>query len=344
MRNQFPILKDRIYLNTPYTGLLSEEVKAVLAQESARYYSTGDAYKKDYIPVLQKETENAVQDFLDAKDAHVYLTQSFSSGFSKFLFAVPKSYRFLLLEDDYPALSTLVADHGFVYDQIKVTADIEEQVMKKLANRNYQVLALSVIQYTSGLYFDPKVLKKIKLLYPDLLILLDGTQFLAAEPYSFSSGVADAIFASTYKWFLAGYGTGLACIRYSVLAHLNVDRRVLEERYDRGHIALQSIAALKTSLAQIKKNGFDDLMHQKKQVNNYLYTQLKAVDSLPAMVEERKQHASFYNLNLNEAAYQRLLNNSIDCIQRGRGVRVGVHHYNTQADVDAFIEVLTQLD
>ena len=344
MRTQFPILEDRIYLNTPYTGLLSKEVKSAIELEHERYFSAGDAYKKEYMPTLQLETEKALCDFLSGGDACVYLTQSFSSGFSKFLFAVPKEYKFLLLEEDYPSLSTLVEDHGFSFDQMKITEDIEEQLLQKIANGNYQALALSVIQYTSGLYFDLEVLKKIKLHFPNLLILLDGTQFLAAELYLFSNCVADAIFASTYKWFLAGYGTGFACIRPSVFSQLGVDEKVFEERYDRGHISLPSIAALNTALDQIKKSNFNDLMNHKNRVNAYLYNQLERIGKLPSLAAKRKQHAAFYNLKLNDESYQKLLINKVDCIQRGGGVRVGVHHYNSMTDVDDFIEVLLRLD
>lgn len=343
MRNQFPILNERIYLNTPYTGLLSEAVKSEIINELDTYFFNGDSYKKEYVPRLHKETEKALGDFLDSDTAHVFLTQSFSSGFSKFLFAIPKTHKFLLLEEDYPALSALVSDHGFVYDQIKITLDIEEQLMKQLAKDEYQVLAFSVVQYTSGLYFDLEVLKRIKMFFPNLLILLDGTQFLASELYSFKECAADAIFASTYKWFLAGYGTGLACIRASVFSQLGVDRNVFEERFDRGHLALHSIAALRASLNQIEEFGFESLMDRKNQVNEYLYTELNRIGKLSSAALKRKRHASFYNLDLNEKAYQELLKNNVDCIQRGKGVRIGVHHYNTKADIDAFIQILSQL-
>ena len=344
VRDQFPILNRKIYLNTPYTGLLSEDVKSAVNQELEKYYAFGDAYKKEYVPSLQRETEEALKDFLAAQNANVFLTQSFSSGFSNFLFALPKSYKFLLLEEDYPSITTLVADHGFDYDELKITEDVEVQLMQKLAKGDYQVLAFSVIQYTSGLFFDLEVLKKIKSAYPNILILLDGTQFLAAEPYSFSNCAADAIFASTYKWFLAGYGTGLACIRSSVFSHLKEDLNIWQDRYDRGHISLPSIAALHTALRQIENAGFAHLMQRKKDLNEYFYAALEKKGKLPTLAAKRKQHASFYTLALDEKAYQLLLDKNVSCIQRGSGIRVGVHHYNTKADIDSFMAVLSDLD
>ena len=176
------------------------------------------------------------------------------------------------------------------------------------------------------------------------MILLDGTQFLAAEPYSFSNCAADAIFASTYKWFLAGYGTGLACIRSSVFSHLKEDLNIWQDRYDRGHIALPSIAALHTALRQIENAGFAHLMQRKKDLNEYFYAALEKKGKLPTLAAKRKQHASFYTLALDEKAYQLLLNKNVSCIQRGSGIRVGVHHYNTKADIDSFMAVLSDLD
>ena len=73
----------------------------------------------------------------------------------------------------------------------------------------YEVLTFSAIQYTSGLFFDMMWLEKIKDL--SKYILIDGTQFLGAELFSLRESPIDAIFGSTYKWLLAGYGTGYGC-------------------------------------------------------------------------------------------------------------------------------------
>ena len=130
-----------------------------------KYYAFGDAYKKDYVP-HQRETEE-VEKILTAQDASVFLTKVFQWVF-EFLVALPKSY--ILLKEDYPSLTTLVADHGFDYDELKITEDVEVQLMQKLAQGDYQVLAL-VLYNIPGLFFDLEVLKNIKAAYPNILIL-----------------------------------------------------------------------------------------------------------------------------------------------------------------------------
>ena len=57
---------------------------------------------------------------------------------------------------------------------------------EELHKAPYEVLTLSVIQYTSGLFFDMMWLEKIKKTFPGLIILIDGTQFLGAELFRFA--------------------------------------------------------------------------------------------------------------------------------------------------------------
>ena len=81
----------------------------------------------------------------------------------------------------------------------------------KLWQQNeYQVLALSAIQYSNGFLVDFAILEKIKKAFPELIILVDGTQFIGAEEFSLSNSCVDALFGSAYKWLMAGHGTGFA--------------------------------------------------------------------------------------------------------------------------------------
>ena len=100
------------------------------------------------------------------------------------------------------------------------------------------------------------------------MILIDGTQFLGAEVFSLRESPVDAVFGSTYKWLLAGHGTGYAMLKPSLLSHLNISQEKLAATYDRGQLSVKSVGSLAFSLKQIIAADFPKLIQYKKQLSH----------------------------------------------------------------------------
>ena len=49
---------------------------------------------------------------------------------------------------------------------------------------------------------------------------------------------------------------------------------------------------------------------------------------------------SIFILEGKENLYEELLNQNIQCVKRGKGVRVSFHYYNTEEDLDKLISAL----
>ena len=343
MRNHFPILEDCLYFNTAYTAPLSSELLQWRHADDLAYLEKGDFYKskieKDYFQTAR----NALARFADAEAESTFITGNFSSAFQNFLIHLPRDFRFLVLEDEYPSLTGIVADLGFVSHALPISVNIEEAVYKELHKAPYEVLTLSAIQYTSGIFFDLIWLKKIKKAFPNLIILIDGTQFLGAELFSLRESAVDAIFGSSYKWLLAGYGSGYAAIKTSLLSQLGLSVNKLAAIYDRGQLSVKAVGSLGFSLNQIMAAGFPALIHQKQVLADQMFEGLKKRALLADIVAQRKRHSSIYNLQITEEVYQELLSRNVRCIKRGNGVRVAVHYYNNQQDINAFLQIIDNL-
>lgn len=55
---------------------------------------------------------------------------------------------------------------------------------------------------------------------------------------------------------------------------------------------------------------------------------------------ERREHSTIFNIKADEATFQKLLANDVFCAQRGQGVRLSFHFYNTEEEIDAIVKIL----
>lgn len=303
MRNHFPILDHCLYFNTAYTAPLSSDLSKWRLADDLAYEEKGDFYKneieKDYFQTATK----ALARFADAEVDSTFITGNFSSAFQNFLIHLPRDFRFLVLEDEYPSLTGIVADLGFESHTLPLSVNIEEAVWSELHKASYEVLTLSAIQYTSGLFFDMRWLAKIKKAFPNLIILVDGTQFLGAELFSLRESPVDAIFGSSYKWLLAGYGTGYAAIKTSLLSQLGLNIDKLAAVYDRGQLSIKAVGSLGFSLNQIMASDFPALIRQKQALANRMFEELKKRALLTDIVAQRERHSSIYNLQITSPLF-----------------------------------------
>lgn len=61
---------------------------------------------------------------------------------------------------------------------------------------------------------------------------------------------------------------------------------------------------------------------------------------LQESVVKRNLHSSIFNIKGNDFLYRRLRSKNIICIQRGEGIRVGFHFFNTEKDLKRILTVL----
>jgi selenocysteine lyase/cysteine desulfurase len=74
-----------------------------------------------------------------------------------------------------------------------------------------------------------------------------------------------------------------------------------------------------------------------------MFGELKRRELLSEEIAQRTLHSSIYNLQINEFVYHGLLEKNVRCIKRGEGVRVALHHYNTQNDITTFFKIIDAL-
>lgn len=342
MKNSYPSLKNCTYLNTAYCGIFSDSMVEWRIKTDQLYSENADYYKSIQAVEMEKHAQQQVSKLMNASLSETFLATSCSAGLQAFLFKIPKHYNFLLLKDDYPSITDMVVDHQFNYTEIPLQKDVEEAVLSELRNKNFEVFLFSAVQYNSGLLFDMDFLKTIKKEFPDIIILVDGTQFIANVHFDFNKSVVDGIFVSGYKWLLAGHGNGFMCLKESLLSRLKLSSKDIINLLDRGHRAPLAMGSLGFAIEELLSHGLERVFESNRSLGQYLFNALNKRALLEEFVALRKEHSSIFTLIIGKDIFDFLIKNNIRCVQRGLGVRVSLHFYNTKEDVDYLLKTLDQ--
>jgi len=142
---------------------------------------------------------------------------------------------------------------------------------------------------------------------------------------------------------MAGHGTGYALFSPSLLQCLELGQERLERVYDRGQLSVKAVGTLLFSLKKLLAADFQALLQFKKELSQQLFEGLKKRKLLDEATLSRKSHSSIFIIQVGDEAYEKLLENKVRCIKRGSGVRLSIHFYNTQEDVEQLFVILDNI-
>ncbi len=355
-KEHFNIPDDVIYLNSPGNGLLPKETKAWRSQWDQDFFDT-NSLLRDSQPAFIDQVKHTVSDFFGSKKENTFLTPNFSFGYATLIDLLPKDYNYLVLEDEYPSLQYPIVNRQLKQYSVAVSAKVEEGLLKAIKKHKPDVLVLSLVQYISGLKIDLNFIKKVKSLYPKLLIIADGTQFLGTSVFDFQASGLDGLGASGYKWLLSGFGNGFMLISDTLKERLErslskvpmptvamwKDKSILDTFFEPGHQDNLSHGTLQQSLQFLKKLGMENIEQHINTLTNEAYELLLERDLILPYIAEREVRSSLINVQIDPALYPNLMNSGIKCFPRGTGIRIGIHLYNDRQDIHNFVNILESI-
>lgn len=353
-RKEFPVLRKGIYANTAVYGPLYDSLLDWRQEHDLDFLLSGSDMRGEALKVIS-DTRSAVSTFFNCKRENVALVNNFSSGLNVLLEGLDVKKKILLVEDDYPSLNWSFEKRGYDIEYVKLSEHVEEEIQEKIENNKIDVLALSLVQWLDGFSIDLEFLKKIKILYPHVLIIADGTQFCGSTNFDFDNSGIDVLGASAYKWLLAGYGNGFMLFSDQVenefdlntigfnAADGNFDKKNsirFAKQFEPGHLSSMNFGSLKFSIDFFERIGMERIAEHNGNLSLMAKTEFKKLGLLTDRVVNRKSHSTIFNIKANDAMYQKLLENDVFCAQRGDGVRLSFHFYNTESEIDAIVKIL----
>lgn len=351
--DQFPILDHYTYLNTANSGILSKSIADWRSAHDREFMAGGSLFRLNQARILE-EVKHNLSRFFHAKPENTFLVPNFSFGFNTFLEGLSGTQRFLLLQEDYPSINYPVQSRGFACDYAAIDENLEDNILEKIRLFRPTVFALSIVQYSSGIRIDFEFLKKIKGIFPELLIVGDGTQFCGTSNFDFEASGLDVLISSGYKWMLGGYGNGFLCMKDEVTKLLYTENQkskgpseaflqhkgLLSFCFEPGHLDTLAFGSLNQGVLLLEELGINFIESQIQMLSERAKAAFAERGLLSQSVLQRPGHTGIFNLSIGEKTYQKLQEANIICSARGKGIRVSFHFYNTVAELERLLEVI----
>lgn len=270
--NHFPVLDSYTYLNTANTGILSQQLSQWRVNHEKEYLKTGSYFHQNRGEFLTKG-RNMLAEFFNCSPTHTFLIPNFSYGFNTLLRGFDKQERFLLLKNDYPSISYPVRSLGYVFHEMEINENLEQNILTGVEQHKPTVLALSLVQYSDGIKVDLNFIRQLKQDNPELLIIADGTQLCGTLPFDFLSSGIDVLISSGHKWMLAGYGNGFLLVSERATHRIFNDqkkfelpsegflkgRNALSLMFEPGHLDTLNFGTLFNSVIHLNNQGMENI-------------------------------------------------------------------------------------
>ena len=354
IRKNFPATSHSIYADTAATGLLSDALLEWRHEHDLDYLIGGSQAKMEQLQILGT-TKQTVADLFACEVSAVSLIQNFSLGINMLLEGLDRTTKILLIEDDYPSVNWPFERRQFQITFAKSGKDLEQNILEIVEKEQIDVLALSLIQWLSGIKIDLNFLAALKATYPKLIIIADGTQFCGANELDFASSGIDVLGASGYKWLLSGFGNGFMLFKPEVQQRLEMfttgyyssgidaakkNSFRFAKHFEPGHLDSLNFGSLNFSLTQLRQLGIQEIMAHNQSLMLKAKNEFAALGVLDENVLERDDHSTIFNIKGNAQVYNDLSDNNVVCSQRGAGIRLSFHMYNTLEEIDQISDIL----
>ncbi len=318
------------------------------------YLIGGSEVKMRYLAKMP-EVRDVIGKFFGCNPENVALVPNFTLGLNILLEGLPKTQKVLLLKDDYPSLNWPFETREFNRDYVEIDENLEERIHEKVSSGDYDVLALSIVQWINGIAVDLEFLKNLKKEFPNLLIIVDGTQFCGTSSFDFQDSGIDVLGASAYKWLLAGLGNGFFLTREEVKDRFNpkfigngsvlgdMSKRndiTLCRHLEPGHLDTLNFGSLRFALDFLDEVGIEHIQAQLKRLSAKAKEEFSGLGLLETAVVQRKQHSNIFNISADHQLYKRLRSKDVVCSERGGGIRLSFHFYNTEQEVETIAQIL----
>ena len=351
---EFPVIGHYTYLNTASSGLLPKQLVKWRQQHDQDFLKEGSLFRDSHKFHIWEIKEDVARFFQTSKE-RVALVPNFSFGMNMLLEGLPKGSKVLLIQGDYPSINWPVEFRDFEVASVTLDEHLEEHLSEAFEKYQPHVFLCSIVQYISGVLLDLEFLKSLKQQYPETLFVGDGTQYFGTARFNFEASAFDVVGASTYKWLLAGYGNGFFLVKPSVAKKVfpktigfnsadavygKKDDINFIGRMEPGHQDTLNYGTLGQAIRFLEAIGMERIETYLSDFSKMAHRRFLEFGLLEPLIANRKKHSTIFNIKGDAALFQKLKDSNILTSQRGKGIRVGFHFYNTSRDLDQMIQIL----
>ena len=363
-RRSFPMLDEMVYLNSAAEGMPPVEVGEALAQYFRDKQLGMDGRERHFAAL--EETKSLVAELYGLTAAEIGICSCSSEAFNLAALAMRlrEGDEVVINDLDFPAgvtpwLQPTCPATVLVWRARAGVLHVEDLV--KLLTPQTRLVTVSLVSFFNGhMICLPSVVEAVRR-HSSALLAVDVTQALGRIPLNLTG--ADLIVSSTHKWILASHGGGLVGVpaarasEWTVPAGgwLHLEEAFGSNRFERavsrpgaagfavGMPNFPAIYAIRAALQYLKGIGVEAIDRVARPLTRAC---LDGVAKLPvellAPIDDSALAGIFaFRHPAADKIAQQLKANRIHIMSHAGRLRVAVHGYNTESDIETFLRCLT---
>lgn len=377
LRDDFPVAKDRVYLNNAGIHPMSRASLAA-AQEflRARTYGAGPTASPDP-PVPTREAKEGFAALINARPSEIAFVPSTTVGEHLVVagLGIPGG-RGNVVTDGLHFEGSLYMYRSLAAQGLDVRMALPRQGRIALADlderidRNTKLVALSFVSYLNGFAHDLKAVCDLAH-SRGVYVYADLVQGAGSTPIDVRASGVDFCACSSYKWLMGDLGLGFLYVREDLL-----DRVIRRTQYGfrqlksfdyhfppygpagpepvtwesentvAGHFEVgtwdsSTIVAVNESLAFIRRLGVPQIQTHNQALTRRLQKELPPLGYESLTPEESPSSIVSFAVKDETATRAKLASAKVEVRLSERFMRVSPSIYNTQGDIDRFLTALS---
>lgn len=367
LADEFPLDADTLYLNhaavAPWPARTSRAVSAFAEQNNrfgARFYPRWND--------TEQHLREQLQQLINASSVDdIGLLKNTSEGLSVLAFGLDWQPGDVVLISDQEFPSNRIpwqalARYGVEVRTVSLQQEDPERALIEALDSRVRLLAISAVQYGSGLRLD-MVRLGAACRQQGALFCVDAIQQIGALPVDVQAWQADVVVADGHKWMLGPEGLALFYCQPALREKLTLyqygwhmveaagdyDRLDWQparsaRRFECGSPNMLAAHALSASLSLLLEVGMDEVARQLDSRMQRLSDGLERAGMTllsDTRAERRAGIVSFRSpREEDDALFARLREQGVVCARRGGGVRFSPHFYTSDAIIDRALALL----
>jgi len=368
IREQFPITRNKVFLNHAAQSPLPKPAADVVRKFVDDFSNFGDTsieWNDGGKPFFAK--------LIQAKPEEIAFVENTSMGLNiaANVLHYPPDSKIVTTDLEYPTV---------VYPWLRKKLDVKVHYVKNIDGKilledmeravddKTVAVAVSHVEYVNGFRHDLQALSEIAHKHGAYLIV-DAIQSAGAMQIDVKKDDVDFLATACYKWLLSPPGAGYLYVKKELIEQFeppfvgwaSVKPEVFEtldfwdiwslklsetaSRFEVGSPSFISLIGAAEALKILLNFGIENIEKRILKITNYLIESVKSLGLKLQTPEEPQYRSGVVNFKIGKPREiaESLQRKGIIVSARAHGLRVSPHFYNTEEEIDKFIEEIKKI-
>lgn len=368
VQKEFPIKKNKVYLNNASIGPLSTRVIAAVDDFMKDVLENGRIHYPDWCKFADNIVKGRIAKIIGADKSEIAFVKNTTEGISIVANGLEwkEGDNVIIADIEYPSNVYCwmnLKTRGVSIKWIKTKSGrILLEDIESLIDKRTRLVSLSGVQFSNGFRLDIERTSEICQKY-DVLLNLDMIQYLGALRIDLSKCPVDFLSAGGHKWLLAPIGTGIFYCRKTSMHHLHphnvgyhsVDKpedhldydltfRPTAGRFEEALVNFPGIWGLNAAIGIFLELGMKNVEDHIEKLTSFAIEGLESKGYTIISSKEKKERSGILSFRHPKISIQEISNRleqaNVHLAIRGEGLRISPSVYNDKDEISTMLEAL----